>query len=98
MSRLNLKELRNLLNQVDDDILENISFSSDLMTEEPNGNFTIAHTTEVDNEQDILDFYQTKTFEDIKKGLLEYFDNDALMIIRYKMDDDSVLEVVGVDW
>ena len=98
MPRLNLKELKDLLNKVDDKLLQRFAISHDLGVEDGCGEFALIFGNFGDDEEaKLLGFYSTEEYEKLKAGLINYLNRDVIEIAKAKIDPDYPDEVIE-DW
>ena len=102
MKRLNLKELKDLLNKLPEKNLEKYSICHGLALEDPDPELRLIWIGDEEEGENLSKLYDTEEYEQIKEGLIDFLNKDLKKIAICLIDEDKMEDsddyVDDLDW
>lgn len=97
--RLNLLELKHLLDKIDARTLGMMSICADLGVEDPDGKITLCWHGKGDDDENIAnDFYETNEYYKLYEGLCQFLTEDAKKISIFQLADENIKERLSEEY
>ncbi len=84
MERINLKQLKELLNKLPEKNLDKYAITNDLFIEDPTGEISVCYIGD-EGDSELMSLYELKEYKQLKDGFIKYLNKDVEKCILFRL-------------